>query len=312
MKVPKMAMHRRLRRDQIVEVRSKDEILATLDDKGALDGLRFMPEMLAFCGSRYRVFRRADLICVEGLASRRHMKNAVLLDEVRCNGSRHGGCQRDCLIFWKESWLRRVTTAEPGADGAERLECADALCPRSAPAMSSDDPPAAGSVYSCQSSALHEATVPSSGWRSVQHLSDLSAGDLRLPAFAALALGAVYRRIRRLVRGTPPVWAAGASATPRASLNLQPGDLVEIRSREEILGTLDTQHKNRGLTFEYEMLDSCGRRFKVARRVDRILIETTGMMRTIRDTVVLEGLRCHACPRANPFYWREIWLRRAE
>ena len=36
-----------------VEVKSAKEILATLDDKGRLDHLPFMPEMLQFCGKRF-------------------------------------------------------------------------------------------------------------------------------------------------------------------------------------------------------------------------------------------------------------------
>src|SRR5262245_22225337 len=39
-----------LRVGERVEVRSIDEILATLDDRAALDGLPFMPEMVKFCG----------------------------------------------------------------------------------------------------------------------------------------------------------------------------------------------------------------------------------------------------------------------
>src|SRR6267142_1519493 len=48
-----------LRAGHWVEVRSADEILATLDDRGALDALPFMPEMLQYCGKRFRVFKRA-------------------------------------------------------------------------------------------------------------------------------------------------------------------------------------------------------------------------------------------------------------
>ena len=40
-----------------VEVRSRDEILATLDKDGRLDGMPFMPEMFAFCGKRFRVYK---------------------------------------------------------------------------------------------------------------------------------------------------------------------------------------------------------------------------------------------------------------
>ena len=36
-----------------VEVRSAEEILNTLDEQGALDGMPFMPEMFEYCGKRF-------------------------------------------------------------------------------------------------------------------------------------------------------------------------------------------------------------------------------------------------------------------
>ena len=45
----------RFRTGDLVEIRSKEEILATLDQHGCMDGMPFMPEMLQFCGKRFRV-----------------------------------------------------------------------------------------------------------------------------------------------------------------------------------------------------------------------------------------------------------------
>ena len=39
----------------VVEVKSAEEILAELDERGELDSLPFMPEMLQFCGQRFVV-----------------------------------------------------------------------------------------------------------------------------------------------------------------------------------------------------------------------------------------------------------------
>ena len=47
----------------LVEVRSAEEIRATLDENGELDGLPFMPEMLAFCGRRLTVHKVAHKLC---------------------------------------------------------------------------------------------------------------------------------------------------------------------------------------------------------------------------------------------------------
>ena len=48
----------KLRRGDFVEVKAPDEILQTLDAEGASDHLPFMPEMLEYCGRRFRVSRR--------------------------------------------------------------------------------------------------------------------------------------------------------------------------------------------------------------------------------------------------------------
>ena len=48
-----------------VEVRSKEEIFATLDENGHLEGLPFMPQMTQYCGQRFQVFKRAGKTCSE-------------------------------------------------------------------------------------------------------------------------------------------------------------------------------------------------------------------------------------------------------
>jgi len=34
----------------------------------------------------------------------------VLLEGVFCDGRAHGNCDRSCFCFWREAWLKRVTT----------------------------------------------------------------------------------------------------------------------------------------------------------------------------------------------------------
>src|SRR5438105_7089844 len=102
-----------LRAGDWVEVRSAAEILATLDKRGRLDALPFMPEMLQYCGKRFRVIKTAHKTCdTIGTYKGRSMVNAVHLEGLRCDGEAHGGCQARCLLFWKEQWLKPVTKRE--------------------------------------------------------------------------------------------------------------------------------------------------------------------------------------------------------
>jgi len=59
--------HYRLRPGDLVEVRTANEILRSLDSNGTLDGLPFMPEMVEFCGRGYRVFQRVVQAGIGGL-----------------------------------------------------------------------------------------------------------------------------------------------------------------------------------------------------------------------------------------------------
>src|SRR5689334_16203504 len=109
-----------------VEVRSQEEILATLDESGKLEKLPFMPEMFKFCGKQLRVFKRADKTCDNIIGwSIRRMTNAVHLENTRCDGQDHGGCQAGCMVFWKEAWLKRI---EKNTVRCETISLAPAVC----------------------------------------------------------------------------------------------------------------------------------------------------------------------------------------
>ncbi len=85
-----------------MEVRSKEEILRTLDENGRLDGMPFMPEMLEFCGKRFQVFKRPTRAATptfspgdsippsiwKRVATAAHMAGAK--QGACCSGRRHG------------------------------------------------------------------------------------------------------------------------------------------------------------------------------------------------------------------------------
>src|SRR5262245_25618912 len=99
-----------------VEVRSREEILATLDERGRLEAMPFMPEMLKYCGQRLRVHKSAHKTCdtIEFKGARK-LTRSVHLENARCDGAFHGGCQASCLLFWKDAWLKRVESGPGGA-----------------------------------------------------------------------------------------------------------------------------------------------------------------------------------------------------
>jgi hypothetical protein len=113
------------------------------------------------------------------------------------------------------------------------------------------------------------------------------------------------------VRGT-------ATKTPAVRTNLQPGDVVRVRSKDEISETLNADLLNRGMGFDGEMGRFCGHIGTVERRVNRIIDERTGRMLEMRNPcIVLENVVCEGaynlnCPRAITPYWREVWLEKVD
>ena len=100
------------------------------------------------------------------------------------------------------------------------------------------------------------------------------------------------------------------------------GDRVVVRSPQEILATLDANGTLDSHPFMPEMVERCGRTFRVHRRVEKTCVETPPPIEPNRrfpndDVVTLEGLRCDGsahdgCKRGCRFYWKEAWLRRAD
>jgi hypothetical protein len=324
-----------LRAGDIVEVRSEEEILRTLDADGKLDGLPFMPEMLGYCGGRYRVRARAHKACdTIDWQQYRRMESAVHLEDLRCDGSAHGGCQAGCLLFWKEDWLRRVEPEEGAAsESASGTGAVRASQEALLGATQIGTNQAGEALFSCQATELLRATrglLP--WWEPSQYVQDITSGNSTVPRVIRALLVGLFNRFQQanarflprfcLIRGCkryPFIEGKDTSgSTTSGSLGLQPGEIVEVKSREEIFATLDEADKTQGLRFDSEMLKYCGQRARVLRRIEKIIDEKTGrMLRIKRDCVILSGVICtgeyhRSCPRAIYPYWREAWLRRVE
>ena len=325
-----------LRAGDWVEVRSVDEILETLDGQACLDSLPFMPEMLQYCGKRFRVFKSAHKTCdtIKSYQVPRRMTAAVHLEGLRCTGESHGGCQARCLLFWKTAWLKRVAgpqplpTDPPTGDSQIQLGAArrNRRCNMEALACATRAPVGkevtAADRYSCQATSLLKATTPLLWWDPRHYLSDLLSGNVRLVDFVRYGMLAGVNIVRRSFlnrRPDPDVRGLAGEKTPTETLDLHPGELVTVRSKEEIMHTIDAQQKNRGLFFDVEMVPHCNRTYRVLARVERIIDEKTGKMIKIPGScLLLDGVTCSGhfstyrmfCPRSIYPYWREIWLKR--
>jgi len=332
----------RFRAGETVEVRSKEEILATLDENGCVDGLPFMPEMLQFCGRSVPVRAVAHKTCEvayhTGLG--RRLDRAVHFG--RCDGSAHGGCQAQCSLFWKDEWLKPVATAPAPSENAVCTEDRLWSLVREPATPENPDP-----NYICQATRIFAATQPLPWWDVRQYVFDVvsrnhSPGRVLRAGWLA-GLRAVARRFERLPgprgvtrrfseamhraltgHGVPQLFATRQplQKTPSGRLDLKPGEWIRVRPQAEIEATLDKTGRNRGLSFDAEEMGPfCGGTYRVQSSVLQILDEATGKMRLMKEPcIILEGVTCRAeyarcrlnCPRAYFSYWRELWLERVD
>jgi hypothetical protein len=258
------------------------------------------------------VHARADKTCdtVHMTGTSRQMDRTVHLQELRCDGSAHGGCQAGCLLFWREEWLARPS--DPPEPAVVPMVTEETLHK------------AAGTPerYRCQATELPGASRHLSGFDPRQYVKDLRYRNVGLrTVLAGLAVTAFNKlqwlslRLPRWLRfrgGAQYPFYRGTGDGSRTPVTaLAPGDLVEIRPKAEIMATLSPDNTNRGMWFDFEMLPYCGQQARVARKVERIINESTGRMMKLSDCHVLEGVVCTGRYRITP-YWRSAWLRRIE
>lgn len=324
-----------------MEVRGQHEILATLDNRGCLDSLPFMPEMLPYCGKQFRVYKRADKTCdtISGGYKSRRMFNCVHLADLRCDGSAHGDCDTTCLLFWKEAWLKRPegrgeSTEDSEGRGVNDLRCTVDDLERAAKVdvrIGSD-----GGIYSCQATELLRASSPLRWWDLRQYWREIRSKNIVVGEVCRiLFIGALnwvfgkrgFGRLFYIVTGDRRypfmnTKLMAKDSTPVETLDLVPGEIVQVKDLEEILRTLK-DWRNRGLTYDRsgEMLKYCGKKLKVLKRVKKVIDENSGRLLTLKnESVILEGAICCGhyspdrlcCPRSLYPFWREIWLQRVD
>ena len=337
-----------LRAGDLIEVRSKEEILQTLDKRGRLEGLPFMPQMFQYCGKRFKVYKRAhktcDTIAFNWDSPGRSLPDGIHLN-LRCSGEAYGGCQAACLIFWKEQWLKRVNSPVEIEVPIPRERVAEATCSEDdvskgtrAPGLAPNDV----TIYTCQATQLLQYTRPLRWWDPRQYLEDYTSGNASLWRIIRGSLYVCYYYgslafTRKF--GAPARWAydtfqsfwgglpfprhrgrlPNGLPAPTVTLNLRAGEFVRVKSYEEILQTINSENKNRGMAFDGEMMPFCGQVFRVRNRVEKFIDEKTGKMKILQTpAVILDNVFCGArysghrmfCPRSIYSWWREIWLER--
>lgn len=329
-----------LRAGEWVVVRSKEEILATLDADARLDGLPFQPEMFAFCGKRLRVYKAAHKTCdsTPHRTGGRRMYDTVHLEHARCDGNGHDGCQADCVFFWKEAWLKRAESSNAPAVARSGSSCTENRVVEATKIL--DDP--ADPTWVCQTTAVYEASELLPWWDVRQYIKDVASGNhsawhmckllVRAGYIKLVDRGIGYRALIGFYNAFQKLWGGEpfprikgtipkGQSTPADHLDLKPGEWIEVKAPDEIAATITPDGFNRGMRYDMEMLKYSGKRYRVQMRINKLINEKNGKMVGMKTSCIqLENVFCRAeltekrlgCPRASSTYWREIWLKRVD
>ena len=226
----------------LVQIRSKQEILATLDKSGRLEGLPFMPQMFKYCGKSFKIFKVAHKTCdtVNGTGGR-WLPGGIHLD-LRCDGQAYGGCQAACLIFWKEAWLKPVSDATAVAEPMPAPQsptvtpmngCLESDVLRATSVISDGE-----EAYQCQAVRLPYFTRLLPWWRPDQYIADYLSGNVNLRKIFNGLIYTVYTKGTRAYHpslGRPGRWfynwfqtRRGGTPYPRQRGRLPAGEVAPV------------------------------------------------------------------------------------
>src|SRR5262245_3267204 len=199
-----------------VEVRSKEEILRTLDRKGQLDGMPFMPEMFRYCGQRFQVYKRAHKTCdyTTPYPFRTRRLEATVHLATRCTGEAHGGCEAGCLLYWKQAWLKPLTEDQKktarlnnetpvrgNIDGTSDTGCSESEVWARTQVT---DPNGGVPTYVCQATHVPYATTPLDWWDLRQYLEDYWSGNVCLGRIFSGLIYSIYFHLSQAGIGVGP------------------------------------------------------------------------------------------------------------
>ena len=216
-------------------------------------------------------------------------------------------------MFWKEEWLKPNTPS--AASNGKPAGSVAKLTPR----LTANDLTRLAQQngeFFCQSTEILNASAPLPWYDWKQYLWDLKYNRVGLADWLRGLFIAGYNKVAYVGKFNSWRFVTGpGNANGLEPLNLQPGELVRVKSLAQIRDTLDATGKNQNLLFAPTMMSFCGSVLRVKDRVENIILEGTTRQRKIKDTVLLEGSVCDGvchrlCPRQSFLFWRECWLER--
>ena len=112
--------------------------------------------------------------------------------------------------------------------------------------------------------------------------------------------------------------AAGSPAHSVQVQSIKAGDLVRVRSKEEIESTLNHVGQLKGCSFMDVMTPYCGTIQHVLKPMERFVDERDLRVKKCSGLILLDGVMCQGttqfgrCDRSCLMFWRQEWLEKIE
>jgi hypothetical protein len=281
--------------------------------------------MLGYFGSAFTVEAQVERACdTVGYTGVRRLKDTVILDDLRCDGAAHAGCQAQCRLYWKQAWLRSASEGERSRE-ASSIDGFDELKRLAEANVHGADSTVEEPTFRCQATELLRASEPVGWWSVRSLLHELTSGNVGpwrfVRVMTRIVVEEIARRLGLLSQPFRPRDLTEQRGVAPPARGLRPGELVQIRTKAEIGETLAPNGKNKGLWFDREMVPYCGRTARVKTKVERFIDEGSGrLVELSSDAYILDDVVCESsrsegrwfCPRAIYPWWRECWLQPLE
>ncbi len=268
---------------EIVRVRSRAAIIASFDSTEGLDGLIFTRQMAESCGRTFRVSKVGRTLFDEHKHRNcRPRAPFYILEHSICDGNADGSqpvCDHSCFFLWHADWL-------------ECLDGSGILSPNVSVVDIPDGSP------TCQLRHIDRVSLQNS-W-----LNETRQKWIRK-----------LRWYRRRLLSSLHSEDGALRITREEQDEIKAGDIVRVKSRDEINPTLDLHRKTRGCTFQTEMYEHCGMEYRVLKKIGHFFDEASRKTRKCKNTYLLEGCCCTGsgtylgtCDRNCFFFWQRQWL----
>lgn len=162
----------------------------------------------------------------------------------------------------------------------------------------------------CQLTEIRQSLLPNSPLRKFENFLARSLRKIR----------DIGKRLHHSISGKSPAGGECSIRNDDQKIQFHRGDIVRVRSREQIKALLSGDDANRRCAFMHEMYQYCGRELQIMKFVESFFDEAKQRTCKCRETVILEDAVCSGkqrlyrmkCDRNCYFFWRTDWLERVE